>query len=117
MKAASSEDGGEKDQDVRVRLRGERFWGQKRIELLCPFRITHPALAYCRRSRRKGEPFQRGKAEKGSAQRAAGVRAAPLSDRSRNKTGGKNDLKIKGTLKPMFPGAYMCVFLPMRRAF
>ena len=102
---------------MRVRLRGERFWGQKRTEPFCPFRIAHPALAYCRRSRRKGEPFQRGKAEKGSAQRAAGVRAAPLSDRSRNKTGGKNDLKIKGTLKPMFPGAYVCVFLSMRRAF
>lgn len=101
---------------MRAGLRGERFRGQKRTELLCPFRITHPALAYCRRSRRKGEPFQREKAEKGSAQRAAGVRAAPLSDRSRNKTGGKNDFKIKGTLKPMFPGAYVCVFLPMRRA-
>lgn len=41
--------------------------------------------------------------------RAAGVRAAPLSDRSRNKTGGKNDLKIKGPLKLMFPGACVCV--------
>lgn len=102
---------------MRVRLRGERFWGQKRTELLCTFRITHPVLAYCRRSRRKGEPFQQGKALKGSAQRAAGERAAPLSDRSRNKTGGKNDLKIKGTLKPTFLGAYMCVFLSTRRAF
>lgn len=102
---------------MRVRLRGERFWGQKRTELLCTFRITHPVLAYCRRSRRKGEPFQQGKAQKGSAQRAAGARAAPLSDRTWNKTGGKNDLKIKGTLKPMFPGAYVCAFLSMRRAF
>lgn len=45
------------------------------------------------------------------------MRAAPLSARSRNKTGGKNDLKIKGTLKLMFPGAYVCVFLSRRRAF